>query len=432
MNEPGIKIGQLGIGVIGNQVARVLLERAENLTNQIGAPIQLKKVKVLPADLENSKTRQFPAELFTLKDEEIFEDPEIRVVVELIGGEHPAYTYITQALQAGKHVVTANKEVMAKHGIELIETAHRNGVSIYYEASVGGGIPIIAPLNQDLRANYIKSIYAIINGTTNYILTRMSQEGTSFEQALKNAQKLGYAESNPVNDVEGIDATYKLAIMATLAFQTRINPEDIYHEGISRLSARDFKYARELGYNIKLLAIAKQYDDSLEARVHPVMIREGSYLANVNGVINAIRVEGDLVGQVIFSGQGAGPMATSSAIVSDILRASKDITANTACPKLELSSKKTLKNIDLVVTRYYMRLNITDSSGVLARIARVLGEHGISISSVIQKETDTLSKTAEIVIMTHPANTRSVEAAIAELGRLDVVKEINNVIRVEE
>jgi homoserine dehydrogenase len=427
-----IGIGLLGIGVIGSQVARVLTDRAPALSAQAGAQVRLSRIKVLPPDLDRPVTKTFSAELFTTSDDTFFNDESIDIIIELIGGEKPAYEYIKKSLQNGKHVVTANKEVIAKHGTELRSLARDNGVSLYYEASVGGGIPIIAPLERDLKANSIRSIYAIINGTTNYILTRMSHEGIEFSRALKQAQELGYAEANPNNDIEGIDASYKLAIMATLAFESQIKPEQVFHEGISRLDARDFKYANELGYTIKLLAIAKQYDNNGEARVHPALIRKEAALASVNGVFNAISIEGDLVGRIVFSGQGAGPLPTSSAVVADVLRASSDILTGSRSCALKVDASKVVKPISQITTRYYIRMNILDNPGVLANIARILGQHGISISSVIQKETDSLSQTAEIVIMTHPAASCSIEAATGQLGGLDVVREINNVIRVED
>jgi len=432
LSKENIRVGLLGLGVIGGQVAKVLIDKEQELCRQAGATIKLHKIKVLPADLDKPMARDLPADLFTTDDDSFFEDGSIDIVIELIGGEEPACSYVKQALERGKHVVTANKEVIAKHGPELKGIAQRKGIGLYYEASVGGGIPLIAVLEHELKANYIKSIHAIINGTTNYILTRMSQDGIDFDSALTQAQELGYAEANPANDIEGIDAAYKLAIMSSLAFQSCLRPGDVYHEGISRLEARDFKYARELGYALKLLAIAKQGDSTIEARVHPALIKADAPLASINGVFNAVSIEGDLVGRVILSGKGAGPMPTSSAVIADVLRAVRDLQSSTNCRSELINTQKTIRKINEITTRYYMRLTILDSSGVLASIARVLGEHSISISSVIQKETDTLSRTAEIVIMTHPALGYSVASALDDLGRLEVVKEINNVIRVEE
>ena len=329
-------------------------------------------------------------------------------------------------------MVTSNKEVIAKHGAELFALAQKNKVSVRYEASVGGGIPLISPFMFDLVANKINGIYAIINGTTNYILTRMAKEGADFAAVLKNAQELGYAEANPRDDVEGIDATYKLAILSSLGFHTRVRPEDIHHEGISRLSSRDFRYAQELGFAIKLLAIAKQDDKWIEVRVHPVFISEDSLLAKVDGVYNAILVEGDLVGNVLFYGQGAGPNPTSSAVIADVVSVAQDILL-CAGNRIKWQSKpKTIKPMAEVITRYYIRMSVADQAGVITQITRILGDNQISISAMVQKETDVATQSAEIVIMTHPANEAAMQKALQEMGKLSVVKEISNFIRVED
>jgi len=329
-------------------------------------------------------------------------------------------------------VVTANKEVIARYGTELMTLAQQNKVGLHYEAAVGGGIPLIAPFQRDLIANQIKGIYAIINGTTNYILTRMSREGIDFASALSQAQKLGYAEAEPRKDIEGIDAAYKLAILASLAFQSQIKPDDVYCEGISKLTSRDFRYARELGFAIKLLAIAKQYDNSIEARVHPVFIPEEHFLAKVDGVYNAVLVEGDLIGKVTFLGEGAGALPTSSAVIADVVSAAREITSGGGRVTWRLKPGKKVKPMSEIKTRFYIRMNIADRAGVLAQIAKVLGDNKISIASAIQKEADALSRTAEIVIMTHPAREKAVQEALSELKRLDTVREINNSIRVED
>lgn len=433
MERRSIGIGLIGLGTVGGQVARVLTDKAEILSEQVGCPLVLRKIKVIPVDLDRPQAREMPSQLFTTDADEFFAEPEIDIVIEAIGGENPALEYLKRAISSGKYVVTPNKEVIAKHGTELLALAQKHGVSVGYEASVGGGIPLINPFKHDLVANKINAIYAIINGTTNYILTRMAREGMDFSAVLKLAQELGYAEANPENDVEGIDAAYKLAILASLAFQTQIRPEDIYREGISRLDSRDFRYAQELGLAIKLLAIAKQTDRSIEVRVHPVLIPEESFLAKVDGVYNAILVEGDLVGKVIFFGKGAGALPTSSAVVADIVSAARDIILGVSHQaRWKLDSGKTIKPMSEIETRFYFRINVADAAGVLAQIAKVLGDHLISISSVIQQETDSLAQTAELVIMTHPAKEKAVQAALSELEHMDVVKEINNFIRVEE
>jgi homoserine dehydrogenase len=425
-----INIGLMGLGVIGGGTVKVLMSKPDTLAGEAGSKLVLKQV--LEKDSAKHGTQGIDRAIFTTSFKELVENPEIDVIVELMGGEHPAFEYMMESLTHGKHVVTANKEVMSKHWAELLTAARDHKVALRCEASVGGGIPLIAPFQEDLVANDVSAIYAIVNGTTNYILTRMAKEGLDFSVALKNAQKLGYAEADPTNDIEGIDAAYKLAILATIAFGTEIKPENVYHEGISRLQARDFRYARELGYAIKLLAIAKRDKDSIEARVHPVFIPEDSLLAKVDGVYNAILVEGDLVGQVIFYGEGAGPRATSSAIVSDIIKIAQDINdGKVSAPRLPFATGRTVMPMAEIKTRFYMRMSVADQPGVLAQISRILGDHAISISSVIQKETDSSTRVAEIVIMTHPAVEQAVQKALKETKDLGVVKEISNFVRVE-
>ncbi len=431
VTKKGVGIGLIGLGVIAGQVARVLEDKAQVLAEQVGCPLTLRKIKVLPTDLDRPQAKEMDARLFTTDTEEFFTEPDIDIVVEAIGGENPALEYLTRALSSGRHVVTSNKEVIAKHEVELLELAGKHGVGLRFEASVGGGIPLISRFRYDLVANRIHGIYAIINGTTNYILTRMAQEGVDFAQALAQAQKLGYAEANPENDIEGIDAVYKLAIMASLAFHTEVRPENIYREGISRISSRDFQYARELGLAIKLLAIAKE-TDGIEVRVHPVIIPEDSFLAKVDGVYNAVLIEGDLVDKVLFFGRGAGPLPTSSAVVADIVAAARDVRLGvTDAAGWQQYPGKVIKLMSELETRYYLRIRVADRPGVLAQIAQVLGEHQISIASAIQKLTDPVTATAEIVIITHTAQEAAMQFALDDLTELSVVTELGNFIRVE-
>ncbi len=433
MKNRSIGIGLMGLGIIGGQVAKVLTEKADMLSEQAGCPLVLRKIKVLPIDLERPLSQELPADLLTTDDDEFFNDPDIDIIVEAIGGESPAREYLERAITSGRYVVTSNKEVIAKHGAELQALAQQHAVGLRYEASVGGGIPLIAPFKHDLVANEITGIYAIINGTTNYILTRMAREGIDFPIALKSAQDLGYAEANPVNDIEGIDANYKLAIMASLAFQTVVKPEDIYREGISRIGSRDFRYARELGFAIKLLAIAKRAGNSIEVRVHPVLIPEDSLLAKVDGVYNGILVEGDLIDKVLFYGQGAGPLATSSAVVADVVASAQDITFGVGNRlKWKPGSGKRIKPMDEIETQYYLRLNCADRPGVLAQVSKILGDNMISIASAIQKEADEAAQTAELVLTTHPSLEKAMRQALHQIEQLEVVKEISNFIRVEE
>jgi len=432
MKKENIGVGLMGLGVVGGQVAKVLLDKAPILAEQVGCPLLLRKIKVLESDLTRPQAQEMNPQLFTTDADDFFTEPEIDIVVEAIGGENPALEYLRRAISGGKHVVTANKEVIAKHGSELLALAQQHEVGLHYEASVGGGIPLITPFQYNLVANRIRGIYAIINGTTNYILTRMARDKVDFSSALKRAQELGYAEPNPENDVAGIDAAYKLAILASLAFHCQVRPEDIYCEGISRLSSRDFRYALELGFAIKLLAIAKQDDRSIEVRVHPVFISEDSLLAKIDGVYNAVLVEGDLVGKVLFFGEGAGALPTSSAVIADVVSAARDIVLGVGSrARWRLEPGKRIRHMSEIETRYYLRLNVADRPGVLAQISKILGDHLISIASVIQKEADSAAQTAEIVIMTHPAKESAMQLALNELAHLDVVKEVGNFIRVE-
>jgi homoserine dehydrogenase len=431
MAECSIGVGLMGIGTIGGGVARVLTQKASKLADESGCSLVLKKV--LEKDISKYGSQGIDANLFTSSFEDIIGDPSINIVVELIGGEYPAFDFIKKSIIAGKCVVTANKEVLAKHGFELLKLARENGVDLRYEASVGGGIPLIAPFLYDLVANNILAVKGILNGTTNYILTRMAQEGLDFNIALKQAQKLGYAEANPASDVDGIDAAYKLAILATIGFGTEVVFNDVYHEGISKLKSCDFIYAREFGYSIKLLAIAKLVDGKIEARVHPVFISQDALLAKVDGVFNAVNIEGDLVGKLILYGRGAGADPTSSAVVADLVNIAQNLANGVKhLPKMLLNNSYQIKPMVDIETRYYIRLNAADQHGVLAQISKVLGDNLISIASVMQKETDVSNKTAEIVIMTHPAREGALQKALKQMEDLKVVKSIGNYIRVED
>jgi homoserine dehydrogenase len=421
-----VNIGLLGLGVVGSGVAHALLEKKDSLAEQSGGPLILRKVA-------EKRSVELEPGLLTQNAEEILTDPKIDIVIEVIGGEDPATEYIRQAITNGKHVVTANKEVIAKHGYELFSLAKEVNVELRYEASVGSGIPLISSFQQGLASNDISAIHAILNGTTNYILTRMAQEKLDFPVALKQAQELGYAESDPSNDIEGIDTVYKLAILANLAFHTKLDPQEIYHEGISHLAAEDFIYAEEFGYVIKLLAIAKRYGNTIEARVHPVFLPRDSQLAKVDGVYNAIQTEGDLAGKLLFYGEGAGGMRASSAIVADVLTIARNKRLGiTVTPETGINQGLIIKPMTDVETRYYFRLDAADRPGVLAQISKVLGDNSISISSVIQKESDRATQAAKIVIMTYPARENAVQKAVEQLNLVTVVNEVSSFIRVEE
>ena len=435
-NKP-INIGLLGLGVVGGGVAEALLGRPQAIAGQVGRPVHLKKALV--RDPSRNRDVALPAGVITTNPEDILADPEISVVVEVIGGEDPAAGYLEGALAGGKHVVTANKEVMAKRGPELLSLARQKGVNLLYEASVGGGIPIIGCLSRELAANRFRSVRSIINGTTNYILTRMANDHTDFSLALAEAQERGYAEADPTNDVEGYDAVYKLSILAGLAFQRRVAPQDIYREGIGRLQLQDFRYAHELGYAIKSLAIATREDGAegedgaIQARVYPALIPQDTMLGKVDGVYNAVEVEGSLCGQVLIHGRGAGRGPTTSAVVGDLIEIARNLqTGPSPLPAGTIEETGSIRSIDDLECKYFLRLNIADRPGVLAQIARILGEQDISIASVLQKDADPDAQTAEIVITTHPARESSVQKSLKLAADLEVVQEINSLLRIED
>jgi len=423
-----IGIGLLGLGVVGAGVARILQEKAAVYARQIGYPLEIRRVLV--RDPRKPRDVAVDPALLTTDPREVIDDPGVEMVIEVMGGEQPAYSYLREALQAGKFVVTANKEVMAKHGAELLATARQRNVDLLYEASVGGGIPIIAPLKRDLLANDILSVTAIINGTTNYILTAMSRGGGSFAEALADAQRLGYAEPDPTNDVEGLDAAYKLAILATLAFHMDVHPEHVYREGITKLGERDFAYARELGYAVKLLAIARKQDGAVELRVHPTLVPQDALLANVDGVLNAVEIEGDLMSRVLFQGPGAGSLPTTSAVVADALDAAVSISNSVYWPhSFRREAGLRVTPIDDVRSRYYLRLRVADQPGVLARIAGLLADERISIASVIQRELEG-DGAAELVLMTHEAREADLRRARDGMRALEGVDAIEAMLRV--
>ncbi|MDP8924700.1 MAG: homoserine dehydrogenase [Chloroflexota bacterium] len=426
-----IRVGLLGRGVVGGGVTRTLRDKATTIAQRVGRPVELRGVLVR----DPSRHPDADGLALTADPADVLDDPDVQIVVEVMGGEEPARAYIMRAIENGKHVVTANKEVMAKHGAEIVAAAAARGVDVAYEASVGGGIPVIGPFKLDLLANDISRVTAIINGTTNYIITRMSTAGLDFASALGEAQRAGYAEADPRNDVEGIDAAYKLAILATLAFHARVHPDQVYREGITGLEPSDFRYARELGYVIKLLAIGKRGGDELEVRVHPTFVPAGTMLASVDDVFNAVQVEGDLVGRILFYGRGAGAGPTSSAVVADVIDVAQRIEGGQIRPPLgPYSGGPWVKPMSDVLSRYYLRLVAADRPGVIARIAGILGAREISLASVIQKE-DVLAgddRYAEIVFMTHQAREEAVQQALAEIQGLDVVARIGSLIRVEE
>ncbi len=423
-----VNIVLLGLGVVGGGVARAISERADTYSQRVGASLALRRVLV--RHMEKEREIKVDPGLLTADLEEALSG-DVDIVVELLGGEHPAYDLIKDSLSRGRYVVTANKEVMAKHGSELLALAAERGVDILYEASVGGGIPIISPLKRDLSANDISCVRAIITGTTNYILTCMSRDGLDFDTALAQAQQLGYAEADPTNDIDGHDAAYKLAILASLAFHTRVGPEEICREGIGGLATRDFRYARELGYAIKLLAVARREDSSLQVLVHPTLVPEDELLAKVDGVLNAVEIEGDLTGRVLVQGAGAGSLPTTSAVMADVLDAARAVVQGARPFPWRYTAEVALKPLAELVTRYYIRLEVADRPSVLAGIARAFGDHQVSIASVIQKEADEAAQTAELVVMTHPAREEAVQATLVQVRDLPDVVSVGNLLRVD-
>jgi homoserine dehydrogenase len=372
-----------------------------------------------------------PKEVQTTDALALINDPDISIVVESIGGVRPSLDFVLAALRAGKNVVTSNKELIARHGKELFDAAAERSLDLAFEGSVGGGIPIIRPLKSCLAANRIDRIMGIVNGTTNFILTKMTTEKAEFADALAEAQRLGYAEPNPTNDVEGFDASFKLAILASIAFETRVRVESIYREGITSLAARDMEYARQLGYVIKLLAIGAQVNGGLELRVHPTLLPAAHPLASVSGPFNAIFVTGSSVGEVMFYGQGAGALPTGSALVGDIIDVARNIRFNaTGRVSCTCFDEKPALPIEELQTRYYLRTDVADRPGVLAAIATIFGEEGVSLASVLQMGAS--GESAEIVWLTHLTRERQMQRSLDRISALPEVNRINSRLRVED
>ena len=427
-----VHVGLIGFGTVGAGVARVLLEKARWLEQRVGARLVLRRV--CDRDVRRSRGFRLPAGLATSDATEVLHDPEIQVVVELIGGLEPARSFIVEALRRGKHVVTANKALLAHSGQALFTAAAKANADLYFEASVGGGIPIIKVLREGLIANEVDAILGIVNGTSNYILTRMREKPLTFHEALLEAKQHGYAERNPSLDIDGLDASHKLAILTLLGFGVQAAPSEIYVEGISRISQADIQYADELGYCIKPLAIAKQVDHELEVRVHPTLLDKTHLLANVNGVYNAIYVHGDLVGSELFYGRGAGQNPAASAVLSDLADVARNIASGVSL-RIPLDhdphhSVRRLRRMGDIETRYYMRFMATDQPGVLARISGVLGRHHISIASVHQKERKA-ARIVPVVMMTHDAKESDVRTALRIIDRLPFVKQPTVALRTE-
>jgi homoserine dehydrogenase len=430
-----VQLGLIGCGTVGTGVARLLLERRQLLADRTGIDLQLKYVADLDRDTDRGIT--FAPGVFIDDAWTVINDPRVDIVIEMIGGQGIARDLILAAIQKGKHVVTANKALLATQGNALMQAATAAGVDLAFEASVGGCMPIVKSLREALVGNDIQSMVGILNGTCNYILTQITEEGIAFETALAQAQASGYAEADPTLDIEGLDAAHKLAILAALAYGMRINFDDIYVEGISAISPLDIQFARDFGYRIKLLAISKHHGDSIEARVHPAMIPVGNILSNVSGSLNAITVSGHAAQELFLSGRGAGMMPTASAVLSDIVDLARNLRHGKAgrVPLLGYQPDK-IKQIPVmpmseIVCHYYIRFAVQDRPGVLAAIAGILGDNGISIQSVQQKDRKT-NGWVPIVMLTHHAREASIQKALGEIGALEVVGPAPVLIRIED
>jgi len=422
-----IQIGLLGLGTVGSGVIQILTQNDDDISNRTDSHIKIKKVLVRNLQTPRSVSGNF---VLTDKPEDILQDPDIDIIVEVMGGIEPARTYILEALHQGKNVVTANKDLLALHGHELLDVAKEAGKDLYFEASVAGGIPIIAALKQSLAANRISTVIGIINGTTNYILTSMTEQGRDYEEVLKEAQTLGYAEADPSSDVDGLDAARKLAILSSIAFNSRVTINDVYVDGISRITADDIAYASELNSCIKLLAIAKHQPDGLEIRVHPAILPKSHPLASVGGVFNAIYVIGDAVGETMFFGRGAGSLPTGSAVVSDIIQVTRNIeTHSTSAINCTCYNDLQLTKSDDFHTAFYIRMRVKDEPRVLATLALLFAEANVSFASIIQRQK--ANEEAEIVLVTHPIYEAQLREALKSVKAYSKVLTINNVIRFE-
>ena len=424
-----IKIALLGAGTVGSGVIQALSMNADIIAGRSGAYIEIKKILVRDAKKQRTEVNGI---LLTDNFDEILDDEEISIVVEVMGGLSPARDYMLRSMVAGKHVVTANKDVIAQHLSELYTAANENTVAFLYEASVGGGIPIIKPLKECLTANKISEIMGVINGTTNYMLTKMTEKHISYDAVLRRAQEKGYAEANPSADVDGLDAARKAAILASLAFDTVIEFEDVSVEGISHITEDDIEYGLNLGYVIKLLAVGRNTDDGIDVRVHPVFLPKTHPLASVNGVFNAVFVRGDVIGDAMFYGRGAGALPTASAVVADIIEVVRDIVSGTTGRmKYRIGERKKLCPVEKTRSSYYLRLVVADEPGVLGEIATTFGRAKVSLKSVIQARW-TEDGDAEIVAVTHVVTHAAASAAAEALRALPVVREVRSLIRVAD
>ncbi len=421
-----IRAALLGAGTVGGGVYKLLKMRKEEMPFKVQAELEI--TKVLVRDISR-KREGIPEEVLTDDWNSILEDPEIQIVIELMGDIEPARTRILEALEAGKHVVTANKDLMAEHGRELMEAAERHHCDLQFEAAVAGGIPIIRPLKECLAGNEITEVMGIVNGTTNYILTRMTEDGMDFAEALKKAQELGFAEADPTSDIEGLDAGRKMAILASIAFHSRVTFSDVDVKGITKITAKDIQYAKEFGYTLKLLGVARNTDGEMEVGVFPMMIPSGHPLAHVKDAFNAVFVHGDAVDDAMFQGKGAGELPTASAVMGDIIAVARNMQYD-CCGRIGCSCYKDLpmKSSGESRHRYFLRLIVEDRTGILAGVAGVLGNNNVSINQVIQKPA--VDGVAELVVITDKVENRHLKDALMIFGEMSMIQEVASVIRV--
>lgn len=426
MKKVGVAI--LGLGVVGGGTYKILTENKEYFKSSQGVDVSV--VSVLEKNIERAKALGIDESVIAGNIEEVVSDPNVDIVVEVIGGIEPAKTFVLKALMSGKTVVTSNKELFAKHWSELEKEAKATNAGLFFEASCVGGVPIIRTLTEGMQANKITSIKGIINGTTNYILTKMSNNGSTYEEALKEAQKLGYAEFNPTADVEGYDATYKLSILSSLAFNTKISVENVHREGITKVSKEDIAYGKELGYALKLLGIGKRTNAGIEVRVHPTFVSKDNPLASVNDSFNAVHLVGDSVGEIMLYGRGAGALPTGSAIVSDVIFAAKHTDYYYAPFDNSVNGSKATKFVSDFNSQFFIRLSVKDEAGVLAKISGIFGRNNVSIKEV--KQYSCVDGKVPVVIITHAVNESVVNKALDRIRSLDTVYSLDSLIRVEE
>ncbi len=419
-----VKLGILGMGTVASGLINIIGLNNHKITETLNKNIAVSKVLV--KDINKARNINLPQKVYTADAYEVINDKDVQILVELIGGINPAYEYIKAALNNKKHVVTANKALIATHGEELEEIAAENGVKLMYEASVAGGIPIIKAISENLAANEFEKIIGIINGTTNYILTQMTENGLEYEQAVKQAQQLGFAEVDPSSDVEGDDAAYKISILSTIAFGQRINIKDIPKEGITKISKEDINYAKELGYSIKLLASAVKNNDEIELRVHPAFVPKEHPLSNVKNEFNAIFLKGNAVGELMFYGKGAGSLPTGSAVLGDIM----SIVNSSYADNNKVKKDAKYKIVNNACKPYYIRFEVIDKPGVLGKIANIFGANNISLASVMQRQKNG-NNTAPLVFITHEVGRKNIDAALEEINKFEFVTKTASIIMVE-